>query len=157
MKENELWYGYLEAGPKSTAVLLDRQLETGNPKTMYLFNLSKGEILEYSREVAEPKLRALTSVEVELVERLTAAYGMARAEFRPRGVRAASIQERRRSRWRPRRMTPSSMSKRNPKTTWATMSRVATTTPEGHTCRHAFAPGPGIPCYCPVSRPRGYL
>lgn len=51
---------------------------------------------EYSREVAEPKLRALTSAEMELVERLTAAYGMARAEFRPRGTRAASVPERRR-------------------------------------------------------------
>lgn len=96
MKENELWYGYLEAGPKSTAVLLDRQLETGNPSTMYLFNLSKCEILEYSREVAEPKLRALASGEGVLVERLTAAYGRARAEFQPRGTWAASVPERRR-------------------------------------------------------------
>lgn len=95
MKEHELWFGYLEAGAKSTPVLLDRQLDTANPRTLYLFNLQKGEILEYSREVAEPKLRSLTDAETETVERLTAAYATARSEFRPRGGKSSGVPERR--------------------------------------------------------------
>jgi hypothetical protein len=95
VKEHDLWYGYLEAGAKSTPVLRDRQLETGNPKTLYLFNLQKGEILEYSREVAESKLRSLTAEEAGIVEHLAAAYAAARSDFKPRGAKTLSVPERR--------------------------------------------------------------
>src|SRR3569623_949320 len=59
MTDTQERYGYLEAGNKSTAVVLDRTLNTGNPETLYLFNLARGEILEYSRKIVEPKLREL--------------------------------------------------------------------------------------------------
>ena len=38
-------------------------MDTGNPKTLYLFNLIRGEILEYAREIVEDKLRELKPAE----------------------------------------------------------------------------------------------
>ena len=46
-----LWFGHLSAGARSSPVLRDARLDTGNPKTLYMFNLKRGEILEYAREV----------------------------------------------------------------------------------------------------------
>src|SRR3569623_3036346 len=85
MKKNDkqVWYGYLEAGNKSTAEVLDRTLTTGNPETLYLFNLARGEILEYSRKIVEPKLRELKSKETELTDPLKTAYEPARSQFTP--------------------------------------------------------------------------
>lgn len=34
MKEETVWYGYLEAGQKSTPVVLDRRLHTGHDVPM---------------------------------------------------------------------------------------------------------------------------
>ena len=91
MKDNELWYGYLEAGAKGSAVIVDRSLDTGNPRTLYLFNLKRGQFLEYSREIVEPKLRELNAEEDGLVEDLKTAHKEARAAFRPRRTRALNI------------------------------------------------------------------
>ena len=93
LKDNELACAYLEAGGKSTAVLLDRTLDTHNPKTVYLFNLARGQILEYSREIVEPKLRALTPEEAALVVSLQSAYAEAKRSFRARGTRSLSVPE----------------------------------------------------------------
>ena len=60
-RKKNLWYGYLEAGANSSPVIRDDGLNTGNPKTVYLFNLARGCILEYSREIVEPKLRGPAS------------------------------------------------------------------------------------------------
>jgi len=54
-----LWFGCLEAGNSSSPVIRDQHLETGNVKTLYIFNLARGRILEYQREIVEPKLRDL--------------------------------------------------------------------------------------------------
>jgi hypothetical protein len=84
MSENSLWYGYLEAGAKSTAVLRDPKLDTGNPATMYLFNLARREILEYRRDIVEGKLRELGKDEAGLAAQLKAQYGEARRTFKAR-------------------------------------------------------------------------
>lgn len=81
------WYGFLEAGDKSTAVIRDDRLDTGNRKTLYLFNLKRKEILEYTREVVDPKLRELKPAESELIAELEAAYNEARRAFKARGAR----------------------------------------------------------------------
>src|SRR3569833_2072836 len=86
IQDKQLWYGYLEAVKKSTAVLLDRSLNTGNSDTLYLFNLTRGEILEYSRKIVEPKLRELKGKEPELTATLTPAYETARSHFTPRAT-----------------------------------------------------------------------
>lgn len=87
------WYGYLEAGSRSSAVIRDDRLETGNPKTVFLFNLARHEILEYSREIVEPKLRELKSSETKLIQELDAAYTEARRNFKDRRTRPLNIGE----------------------------------------------------------------
>lgn len=89
-----LWYGYLEAGNSSSPVIRDQQLETGNAKTVYLFNLARGRILEYQREIVEPKLRELKPAEARAVAALDAAYPEARRQLNGRVNRTLSIPER---------------------------------------------------------------
>lgn len=93
LKDNELWCAYLNAGEKSSAVLLDRTLDTHNPKTVYLYNLARGQILEYSREIVEPKLRALTAEEGALASKLQSGYAEAKRGFKARGTRSLSVPE----------------------------------------------------------------
>jgi DNA replication initiation complex subunit (GINS family) len=76
------WYGYLMAGSRSSPVLQDRRLETGNPKTIYMFNLKRGEIIQYAREIVEQKLRDLKPDETAFIEDLDAGYKKARRSFK---------------------------------------------------------------------------
>lgn len=94
MSEKECWYGYLEAGPKGSLVVMDPGLSTGNGKTIYLFNLERQRILEYSRVVVEGKLRPLTPAERPLVASLQSAYAQAKSGFSPRGGRAFGVPDR---------------------------------------------------------------
>lgn len=91
MTKTSLWCGYLEAGNKSSAVLRDDRLETGNPRTLFLYNLARDEILQYSRELVEPKLRELRDDEADLTTELKNAYAKARRTFKfhTEGVLAA--------------------------------------------------------------------
>ncbi|MBI3772015.1 MAG: hypothetical protein HY272_04895 [Gammaproteobacteria bacterium] len=89
MSTDRFWFGFLEAGDRSAAVLRDDKISTGNPDTFYLFNLSRGEIIEYKRSVVEPKLRTLKNNEKALEEELTAGYALVRANFKPKGNRLA--------------------------------------------------------------------
>jgi hypothetical protein len=83
MSKNSFWYGYLEAGDKSSAVLRDPDLDTGNRKTVFLFNLARNRILEYNVEVVEPKLRPLADTERDLIGKLESAFQAARRDFTP--------------------------------------------------------------------------
>jgi hypothetical protein len=87
MSDTPLWYGYLDAGEKSSAVLQDQRLSTGNPDTVYLFNLARGRILEYRRSIVESKLREFTPEEAAIIAELEAAFGEARRGFTPRTSR----------------------------------------------------------------------
>jgi len=89
-----LWYGYLEAGNSSSPVVRDQNLETGNAKTLYLFNLARGKILEYQREIVESKLRDLKPAEAAAIAELDAAYPEARRNFNGRASRTLDIPER---------------------------------------------------------------
>ncbi len=102
--KNSLWYGYLEAGNRSSPVIRDERLDTGSPKTVFLFNLERREILEYSREIVEPKLRELKSGEAKAIKELDAAYAEARRNFKDRRARLLNISEQAGS---PRRPTES--------------------------------------------------
>lgn len=93
MSDNTLWYGYLEAGERSSAVAIDNRLHTGDPTTVYVFNLQRGEILEYKRAIVEPKLRELKATEKELETELKSAYRKARNGFTPRGAKVANVPE----------------------------------------------------------------
>ena len=91
--KNSVWYGYLEAGNRSSPVIRDEKLETGSAKTLFLFNLARQEILEYSREIVEPKLRELKPAESKVIKELDAAYTEARRSFRDRHARTLLIPE----------------------------------------------------------------
>jgi hypothetical protein len=99
MAKTPIWCGYLEAGDRSSAVLRDERLETGNPKTIYLYNLARDEILQYSRELVEPKLRELRANEAALAEELKEAYTKARRTFKfnPERVLTAPVRKQVRS------------------------------------------------------------
>lgn len=85
MSKNGFWYGFLNAGGKSSAVLRDPELETGNRKTIYLFNLERNAIIEYNREIVEPKLSDLNGEAADMTATLEVAYAEARKAFeRPR-------------------------------------------------------------------------
>jgi len=83
-KKSKIWYGYLEAGTKSSPVLLDPKLETGDSKTFYLYNHKKNQILEYRKDLIEPKLRELNGKEGNLVDQLKKEYNKIRTSFTPR-------------------------------------------------------------------------
>ncbi len=87
VKQETLWFGYLEAGEKGGPVVRDVTLGTGTPATFYLFNLNRGAILEYRRDIAEPKLRELTAEEMETIEDLRQAFEQVRKKFTPREAR----------------------------------------------------------------------
>ena len=93
-RKKNLWYGYLEAGANSSPVIRDDGLNTGNPKTVYLFNLARGCILEYSREIVEPKLRELNGKESKAIAKLEAGFAEARRDFKDRSARILNIPER---------------------------------------------------------------
>jgi hypothetical protein len=99
MAKTPIWCGYLEAGDRSSAVLRDDRLETGNPKTVYLYNLARDEILQYSRELVEPKLRDLRDSESDIAEELKNSYTKARRTFKfnPDRVLAAPVRKQTRS------------------------------------------------------------
>lgn len=82
------------AGERSSPVLRDARLDTGNPKTFYMFNLKRGEILEYAREVVENKLGELKPDESSFIAELDAGYKKARRNFRDRGATTRNITER---------------------------------------------------------------
>jgi len=99
MAKTPIWCGYLDAGDRSSAVLRDDRLETGNPKTIYLYNLARDEILQYSRELVEPRLRELRDSESGVTEDLKNAYTKARRAFKfnPDRVFAAPVRKQTRS------------------------------------------------------------
>lgn len=78
MRANALWYGFLDAGEKSSPVVFDPRLDTGNPQTIYLFNLQRDMIVPYKREVVDAKLRELGTDEAALIARLKSSYTKAR-------------------------------------------------------------------------------
>ena len=78
----------------SKLVLKDADLDTCNPKTLYLFNLVRGEILEYEREIVEKKLRALKLAESACISELDAGYKKARRNFQGRGDSIRNITKR---------------------------------------------------------------
>lgn len=67
-------------------MLLDFTLDTGDPKTVYLYNRVRGRILEYRRSNVQPKLRELKGKERGSVADLKAAYVEGLHTFKPRSV-----------------------------------------------------------------------
>ncbi len=87
MTQEDLWYGFLEAGDRSSPVARDPKLTTGNPDTFYIYNLQRNEIIEYKRAIAEPKMRALKANEADKLKELKDAFAKALKDFTPRHAR----------------------------------------------------------------------
>ena len=81
MKNKELWYGYLEAGTKSSPILISSILDTNNEKTVYIYNLNRDAIIEYQRQIVEPKIRELNTDEADLIKELVSGYKAAKKNF----------------------------------------------------------------------------
>lgn len=90
---NTLWFGFLEAGAKSSPVVMDSKLSTGNEATLYLFNQNRNAIIEYRRDIVETKLRTLKPEEGTLEKALSQAYKKALAGFAPRSAQSLNIPE----------------------------------------------------------------
>lgn len=93
MSNNNLVCKYLEAGAKSSAVVFDPALLTGNEQTIYLYNQQRNQIIEYRRDIVESKLRELTDEEATAIKALQQAYAQARPDFTPRGAALLNIPE----------------------------------------------------------------
>ncbi len=100
-KKSNMWFGYLEAGQRSSMVVRDSSLDTGNPQTIYLFNLARARILEYRKDIVEPKLRELPADESATRDALQEAYLQAKVGFEPRGKPRMTA-----ARQRPKRQEP---------------------------------------------------
>lgn len=93
MSNNNIVCKYLEAGAKSSAVVLDPSLHTGNEQTIYLYHQQRNQIIEYRRDIVESKLRDLNSDEAKAAKALQQAYEQARPGFTPRGAAVLDIPE----------------------------------------------------------------
>jgi hypothetical protein len=82
MSKQKLWYGFLEAGRKSSPVIIDHSMDTGEKHTLFIYNHNRQEILKYVRELAEPKLRELTAKEKELEASLKKGFAEALKIFK---------------------------------------------------------------------------
>ena len=57
MKDKHLWVGYLTLANKKILVASDDRVDTGNRKTIFLYNQDRNELVEYSREIIQSKLK----------------------------------------------------------------------------------------------------
>lgn len=74
MKNKHLWVGYLTlADKKKTLVASDERVETGKPKTLYLYNQERDQIIEYGRDIIQAKLKDAPEADYDAAK-ITAAY-----------------------------------------------------------------------------------
>jgi len=63
MSANNIWYGVLEAGEKTSPVVRDTSLDASQNK-IWLYNYVRNQFIEYAQAIVEPKLRELTKGDV---------------------------------------------------------------------------------------------
>lgn len=74
MKNKHLWVGYLTMPNNGkTLVASDARVETGKSKTVFLYNQERDKIVEYSRDIIEPKLQNAPAAEYDS-KKIAAAY-----------------------------------------------------------------------------------
>lgn len=82
MKDKNLWVGYLTLAAKEILVASDDRVDTGNHKTLFLYNRERNEIVEYSREIIEAKLMD-APIEDYNAKEIAAAYQQALRKAKP--------------------------------------------------------------------------
>lgn len=76
MSAKNIWYGVLEAGEKTSPVVLDTSLDASENK-VYLYNYVRNQFIEYAQAIVKPKLRELAKGDIsqdELDKAFKAAY-----------------------------------------------------------------------------------
>jgi len=74
MKNKHLWVGYLTLpDKKKTLVASDKRVKTGKAKTIFLYNQARDQIIEYEREIIQPKLKNAPETDYD-VAKMTASY-----------------------------------------------------------------------------------
>lgn len=82
MNKSQIWYGFLDAGKRSSAVVIDPKINAGMDSKIYVYNLARNQILEYKRDIVESKLRDLTKEEEgQMLAELKSAYEKAVQNF----------------------------------------------------------------------------
>jgi len=89
--KSKLLYKYLDAGAKGSAVVIDTTLDTCKEQTIYLYHQLRDEIIEFRRDIVEPKLRELTGEDAGMEKALEEGYQKVRSTFMPRGGNALNI------------------------------------------------------------------
>ena len=84
MSIGSLWFGFLDAGLKSSPVVRPFDFDTGRPNTIYLFNLNRNKFIEYERSTVESKLREFPDGDKQTIQKLKKAYSIAVKDFIPR-------------------------------------------------------------------------
>jgi hypothetical protein len=79
MNAKDTWYGVLDAGEKTSPVVLDATLDASQGK-VWLYNHVRNQFIEYARAIVEPKLRELTTDDIPKKE-LDVAFKEARQAF----------------------------------------------------------------------------
>jgi len=81
MNKSQIWYGFLEAGKRSTAVVVDPKINANMDGKLYIFNQQRNQILEYKKDIVESKLRDLTEEESQLLPTLKSSFELALKNF----------------------------------------------------------------------------
>lgn len=103
--KNSYWFGFLDAGTKSSMVARDPDLGTGNTETIYLYHLNQDKIKEYKLEIVEPKLRELNKEEAKKLKTLEKKFKAALSSFTGRASSAASIPDKGKIEEKPKKET----------------------------------------------------
>jgi hypothetical protein len=81
MSTNDIWYGVLEAGDRSSPVVRDQSIQVNSNK-IWLYHHARNTFVEYSQAIVEPKLRELATGDIARDE-LDRAFRAARKAFAP--------------------------------------------------------------------------
>jgi hypothetical protein len=63
MIAKNIWYGVLDAGEKTSPVVLDATLDASQGK-VWLYNHLRNQFIEYAKAIVEPKLRELAAGDI---------------------------------------------------------------------------------------------
>lgn len=75
------WFAYLDAGPRSSVVIGDKDLPTPAEGRLYLYNLKRDAIIEYVEAIVRPKLRPLESREQAAAREAAGKFNKALQQF----------------------------------------------------------------------------
>ena len=106
MAKQKLWFGFLEAGSKSSPVVIDRSMGGADGNTLFAYNHNKKEIKRYVRDLIEPKLRELTAEEKKLEASLKKGFSASLKNGNFKAPKSLNIPEKESSAPKPDKILP---------------------------------------------------